>query len=1605
MPEKIRINGSSMKNKTNPEKIKSYKSTGNKQPDSENSQVCGTEILSSIDIEQLSASQVTEIIRNIKILKKHSSDGIMKVNHIQVTETKINLFLENFDGIPLKQYIKMTRIKTHNFLDIAFQLAATLQIIHNENIETVILTSENILINPVTLETKFFGLLSDLNFTEKDIESDNPLDFKNILPYLSPEQIRKKRIILTRTSNIYNLGIILFELATSKLPFFSRHSFDLMELKLSQIPLSPSEINHDIPRTVSDIIIKLIEKKPDNRYSGCDELKYDINRCLTQLQTKGHINSFKPGDTYADNCINLQEKYYGRESEINLLLSVFEKVLSGGKQFLIVTGPSGIGKTTLVQKIFEPLIMSKCTFITGKCDQMNEDMPYNPLIQAFRQFINSILNEPEEIIHIWKEGILEKIGNNGQIIIDVIPEIEQIIGPQKTLVKIDSRESRNRFNLVFTNFIRVFSDPRIPLVIFLDDLQWVDPATLGVIKNLTIDPKITSIFFIGSYRDNEVSEYHSLSLAVNEIKSAGAGVTDISLAPLSVNDICRLIKDRYKCKKEKADHISEFIFKSTKGNPFFIIQLLRSFQDSGLIHYNPAEGWMWDFDEIKTACEADSMGALMSRKISEMNSVHRKILMHASCLGNTFNPETLAMSANLDIPELEKQLKEISDTGLIMPSWEGYKFTHDKIYESALSLIPAKEKKLIHYKLGKILLDKTEDEIDENIFVIVNQLNLASDLIDDNEKKYVLSHLNLKAGTRAVLSVAYTSAINYFQTSIDLLPENCWAENYELTMQIHIELFQCRYLTTSMVESYRIFNSIMENARTDLEKAGLYNINAVLLSNSGKPAMAIMMGIAGLKHLGINLKSDPSRYSIFLQKIWLRFKFRRSQMPSLSTLPDMTGEEQKQAMEIFLNLWMPANHINFRLRNMITINMIRFSLNFGNCEISPFAYMASGIMLTSETGNFNAGHLLALQSLKMADSFNNRKIKARVEALYGSYLAHFKNHADTDILYLKEAYNKSIEAGDFYNAGFAAIARSYTMVMKGDRLDSIHAAAGEYLDFTMKIKNFQVGDALVIILRIIKQLRGKTENCCSLSDSTFNEKDFIESMNEKEVIQPLYLYKVLKSRTLYLFGKYCEALDILPSEKEITAYHFSTFLVPERNFLHSLAITALYNKADTAEKNSYMKILINNQKKMKAWSDNCPENFYHKYLLISAEIMRISGNDPEAIKLYNMSIRSAGENRFTNNEALANELAGRFYFGSNHPDAAALFFNTAISCYNSWGAYAKCSHLKLEFADKLPNSVFFPDSTEPDNTIITHSGIPAISEVMDLIRPVLNEHHLPAVLEKILTALIKITDASCGFLLLNHNGRLFVEAGKHVDSDTIKLMKSVPLNIADFIPASIIKHTAKTLLPVILTDPENRKKFVSDPHLIKNRHECILCLPLISNRELVAISYIECPCTSDNDFKIIHDLLHLVLLQGTASITNSIPGTPDNTLLPENSLLKDIDTDTILSKLNYLMEKEKLYSIEDLTLSMVSKELLISNQQLSVILNEKLNVNFNNYINRFRVNEAAQMLVEHPKRPVLSIAYDVGFNSVSTFYNAFLKFSGKSPARFRKEKLSVPGII
>ncbi|MEJ2426954.1 MAG: serine/threonine-protein kinase PknK [Candidatus Thiodiazotropha sp.] len=806
-------------------------------------------------------------------------------------------------GSSLGRFIADDRPGLEESLQITLEVIQGLELLHGRDLVHKDVNPSNIIWNRQTGQVKLIdlGLASSPQLT-KAVRLNREV-VEGTLNYISPEQTGRISRQLDYRSDFYSLGATLYELATGQPPFAADDAMELVHAHIAKQAVPPHERDPAVPPALSAVIMKLLAKTAEERYQSTYGLRHDIETCLRQLQSGDLETPFNPGEQDVPSTFTLSQKLYGRERETGVLLDAFERISLDGCELVMIGGYSGVGKTALVNELQRPLVEKRGYFATGKFDPLNRSIPYHAFIQAFRELVRQLLSESEYQVQRWRRRLLDSLGQNGQLVISVIPEIEHIIGPQPAIQILPPQESQNRFDLVFQRFIRAFCTSEHPLTLFLDDLQWADSASLRLLELFMGDDGTRYLLVVGTFRDNEVDAAHPLSLTLERIRQSLAVLSEITLLPLALGDIRAIIMDSLHADEQRVAELARICRDKTQGNPFFLIQLLYDLHGKGFLHFDPELGqWGWDAGQIAGARIADSVVDLMVDKIGQLPEASLAALKLAAGIGERFDLKILAIVHEHPESTCVAALSAAVRSGLIYPMSEHhlstetsaqesqtYRFLHDRVHQAAYSLIDEGSKPAMHLRIGRLLLQRLESEQqDEQIFTLVNHLNLGEALITDPHERIHLSRLNLQAGQKAKRAAASNAAYGYFSQGITLLPDTAWSEAYELTLSLTEEAAEAAYLCQHYEAMERLIERVLANVHDILQKTKVIRIR--ILANTARNQLkeAVESGLGFLDDFGIHFPLPVTPQTLGTGLAHIHNILGQRSIDSLSQLPKMT---------------------------------------------------------------------------------------------------------------------------------------------------------------------------------------------------------------------------------------------------------------------------------------------------------------------------------------------------------------------------------------------------------------------------------------------------------------------------------------------------------------------------------------------------------------------------------------------------------------------------------------------------------------------------------------------------------------------------------------------
>ena len=1252
------------------------------------------------------------------------------------------------------------------------------------------------------------------------------------LAYLSPEQTGRMNRAVDYRADFYSLGVIFYELLTGQLPFQAGDAMEWVHCHVARLPKPPSEVNQGLPKVISNLVMKLLAKTAEERYQTTTGLRVDLERCRTQWAADGRIEIFVLGQGDISDRLLLPQNLYGREPDIEILKKAFTRVATQDKpEMLLIAGYSGIGKTSLVRELHLPTAESQGIFISGKFDQYKRNIPYLTIAEAFREPIQQILTESETGITTWREQFQLVLGINAQLIIDIIPHLELIIGPQPALQELRPSEAQNRFHQVFRQFVGIFARPARPLVVFFDDLQWIDTASLELLTDLIIDPETGNLLLVGAYRDNEVSPTHPFMLALDEIRKNSTRLQTRTLNPLTQVDLGRLLADTFHTSATRLAPLTNLIFKKTAGNPFFVIQFLMTLQTEKLIEFHSGEGrWSWDINRIEEQGFTDNVVDLVLANLRKLGARTQKSLQLAACIGNRFDLTVLAIISASAPKTVQSHLTEALQKGLIRHlEDQSFSFIHDRVQQAAHLLIPEKNRAKVHLRIGRLLLEHSDDAaMEDRVFDIVHQFNLCRSLLIRRDEKYRVAELNLLAGRKARSSAAFNAALDYLRAGAQLLEEQAWEENYPLAIALFKELAEVEYLNSNYNQSKDLIDLLLSRARTDLEKAELYNILIVQYTLMANYAGAIQSGRAALRLMDIvvpeqDWKSELTRILAENSRI-----LGDRKIASLIEDPQMTDPEKIVSLELLSNMVVPARYTDSTLFALVTVLNVNISLRFGLTAKSTVGYTAYGMVLNSEMGQYSEALEFGEMSLRLSERFNALTQKCQACFMVGHYLNHWVRHLKWADASLNEGIQSGLASGEMQWTGYIFAYKLFQPFYAGLPLKQIREELPKLLLFTQKTKNHWATDTLFGLQLALSALQGEESEPRSLT-----EEMFFANCEEHRSFGAKGRFAVLQAQILYLLGREEEALKAVLMAQELGGFFSSSISVAALNFYHSLILTALYQNASPENRTSYLDQVRKNQQQLQIWASHCPENFQHLHQLVDAELARITDQELVAEKCFENAIQSAAKQNFTQDLALANELAARFYQQRGFGSIAASFCREAYRGYSHWGANTKLKLLKQQFSQLKEDW----QSNLPGEGLSVDQ-IDAIA-VVKASQAISGNILLPDLLDTLMRIVIENAGADRGIFVLAQEECLSIAARASIKGGSISIqLGPAPLDSSE-LPVSMINYAQRTCESVILQDTQSRNLFSKDSYFTANRPLSVLCLPILRQSSLVGLLYLE----------------------------------------------------------------------------------------------------------------------------------------------------------------------
>ncbi|MCA9714425.1 MAG: AAA family ATPase, partial [Myxococcales bacterium] len=1300
------------------------------------------------------------------------------------------------------------------------------------------------------------------------------------LAYLSPEQTGRMNRLVDYRADFYSLGVTLYELLTGQLPFHAPDAMGLVHAHVARVPVSPQALLPSIPAPLSEITMRLLAKNAEDRYQSASGILADLERVRDALRTRDEVESFTlaADDTYER--FRLPAKLYGRAASREAILAAFERASAGGNELLLIGGPSGIGKSALIRELHREMVKLRGHFVTGKFDLQERDRPYAAVAQALRALARALLLEPEDRLRAWASALRTALGPNGQVALDLAPELERVIGPQPPLRPLPPSETANRFRVTTHALFKALAGERHPLVLFLDDLQWSDLATLQLIEQLAADPELTHVLWIGAYRDSEVPADHNLERAVAALLEAGAAVERLTLGPLDEEPIALLLVDALHHAPDVVRPLAALLREKTEGNPFFVRAYLESLHERGELRFDQRRGsWTWSLDQVAQAELPDDAAALVAARIAKLPSAAQELLRDAACVGARFELQVVARLLELTGADALARLWPAVTRGLVRPLDEHYKFiaddaqpthfefVHDRVQQAAYEQLPAAERPRLHLAIARELQAREDEGArDQRLFTLAGhyQVAAAAGLVVEPGERARVASLELDAARRAKLSTAYRSACGYLEVGLGLLPARPWDDAYAPCFALHRERVESEFLAGNPERALEFFTPLLARSRTAIERADLFALRATLETERGALPAAIEAGREGLAQLGARLPRNTT--TLHVLKEYARFRLLRGSASAEELLarPELEDPARRAELRVLVSMTAAAYFVDTSLASLVLLRIASISVGHGLSELSAYGFIGVGLVQSGAFGQYAAADELGQLARDMNERFDNAQLRTRITLFWATFMMVWARPFAEVKPVLRDAVRLGVESGDLIYAVYSAMTEVFMMVMAGDSLDDVHTQCASAKQFVARRElEDQLATATYIQRVFGERLRGV--------ESEFDEAEYAAGLSDERTPLTMFYYNLYRAMHAYITGDQETAYASLQQALLRTKVAFGSCFIADLRFYECLILARQLPEARGLSRRKLIKTIRQGLAQLRRWARSAPANYGAREALARAEWLRASGREADALGFYNLAIASAREHGAPNVEALACECALRFARArpQDHGVLASAYLEDALRAYRVWGASAKVVALAREFnvsAAGAPDPIANATLTMTRSTTAFALDLHTVVKVSQAIS---GELEMDGLLRRLTALLVENAGARRGVLVLAEDDALLIEAESSADAGGARVGLATPLADYEALPRRLIQYVARLREDVVLHDASRDPVHGDDPYIAARAPQSVLCTPVLHQGQLACVVYLENDLTAGVFTRRRLALIKQLAAQIAISLTNA----------------------------------------------------------------------------------------------------------------------------------------
>ncbi|HVY32070.1 MAG TPA: AAA family ATPase [Polyangiaceae bacterium] len=1413
-----------------------------------------TVLVTVLDEAKPPPARLLELETEHRLTRDLNIPGVRKALRRGEVDGKPALYSSWFAGNTLEEIFAGARPPLERVLDLLLKAARLVSQLHAARVLHGRIGPQAFRVDASLRELE----LSGLGFgTRLDSELPQGGEAGELTPYASPEQTGRMNRPIDWRSDLYSLGATFYLMLTGSAPFAAGDAAELAYYLIAVEPTPPATRSPDVPQVLSEIVLKLLAKDAEDRYQSADALCADLEQCRKLWQQGGQIPQFALAQHGSAARFELPRKLYGREEELGSLLAALERTSSGASELVLVGGVAGAGKTALVREVLRPLALRRGRYVEGKFDQFQRELPFSAFAQAFSSWVHHVLSESEDELARLRSRVKEAVGELGGLLTRLVPDLELVIGAQPPVPEVGPSDALHRFQYVLRRFLQSISDEAHPLALFVDDLQWADPASLELLATLMSTRDAKHLLVIGAYRSEEVGSAHALTLCLAEMDRERAPLSRIELGLLGEAAVTALVADALFMPQERAQPLAHFVWSRTQGNALFVRQLLRSLYEDGALRYSHVvAAWEWELGRLDHGQASLDVLALFGAKTARLDEQARRALVRGAYLGNRFDVAALATTLSASVAEVGTWLEPAVREGLLVPIGTGhryvaaglplgegqtasYVFPHDRVQQAVYSLVPEPERAAVHLAIGQKLsaaAGPLDSRLGTHLFLITHQLNQGRALVSEPQLRRELSLVNLEAGLLAKRSAAYAAALEYFSIGLEVAGPDSFQRDHQLALQLHSEAAECAYLAAAPDKMEQHTERVLSQGKSVLEKAPVYLLLVDAYTSQNRLNDALAKGLAALAELGVAFPRSAKLPHIILGLSRTKLRLSGKNIPALAKQRPMTDPHKQQAMLLLERMVPPAYMSGSPLFPLFVFAMVDLSVKYGNSPLSAFGYASFAITLSGVLGDIRSGTVFGKLGLDTLEETHAETFRVKVLFVIYVFIRHWTEHLASCQAPLLVAYRVGMEAGNLVGATWSAYYRLLWMYFTARPLGELEQEAATYSAIFHDLGQTAAYRRNDMLRQVMLNLAGRTADPVAFSGETYRDAE-IETLTAKgDDATSRFFYYFNKQMLCFLFGQHEQAVAHGDSARALTEAVIGLPDLAFWAFWDALSRTRWSERCvDKPTSKRLVQQARAQLKKLAKWGEHGPMNYQHKHDLVLAELLRVEGEADRAREKYDRAIEGATEQGYLQEAALAEELAARFHLQSGRRALAAWYLERARRDYLKWGAIAKADALEREHGELLSAQASTHETPSRVDGAITID----LTAVVKATQAISGEIVLERLAAKLLEIALENAGAERGALVLYEGESGHVVARKNAGNTGIETGLSQALEENARLPLSVLNYVARSKRPLVVDDAEQEPRFARDPEVMARRVRSILCAPIVHHNDLIASVYLD----------------------------------------------------------------------------------------------------------------------------------------------------------------------